>query len=227
MSSIEDIFEGLDLSKLDLPSLGFSDQEPHELIKHRILVETIKETISMQDETIKETISMQDETIKSVYMDDFDVTSADDEKPYIGTTSLASCAGIAIYDPKNKIGGVAHVFFNDKISMSHYMRDAQGRDIPSSGRSIVVDNPRPFDPFTYLAEALVRKADSIGGEKYQFMAFNVKHGCRTQEQNIQLQSVVERTVQKLTETDKITDFEYRNETQFKLDTRTGLIIPYY
>ena len=70
-----------------------------------------------------------------------DVTSANDEKYYIGTTSLSSCAGIAIYDPEYKIGGVAHAFFNEKISMSVYARDLQGRGIPSSGREIIIDNP--------------------------------------------------------------------------------------
>ncbi len=204
MSSIEDIFGDLDFDKLDLSSLGIPNKESYELTKQRILVNTLKEKVAISD---KQT--------KYVHMNFFDVTSADDEKPYVGTTSLASCAGIAIYDPVNKIGGVAHVFFCEKETIQY-------------GESIaIIDNPRPFDPFAYLAESLVRKADSIGGDRYKFIAFNIQYGCRTQEQNIQLQSVVERTVDKLKQAGKITDFEYRHDQQFKLDTRTGLIHPYY
>ena len=164
---------------------------------------------------------------KFVPMSGIDVTSADDEKPYVGTTSLASCAGIAIYDSENKVGGVAHAFFNEKESMTVYMRDAQGREIPSTGRAVVVNNPRPFEPFAYLAEALVRRADELGGEKYKFMAFNVEHGCRTQAQNEQLKVVADRTIDKLKRAGKISDVEYRHEQAFRLDTRTGSILPYH
>jgi len=164
---------------------------------------------------------------KFVPMSGIDVTSADDEKPYVGTTSLASCAGIAIYDPEHKVGGVAHVFFNEKESMTVYMHDAQGRVIPSTGRAIVVDNPRPFEPFTYLAEALIKRADEIGGEIYKFMVFNVEYGVRTPEQNEQLKEVVERTIDNLRQAGKITDVEYRPEQEFRLDTRNGAILPYY
>ena len=164
---------------------------------------------------------------KFVPMSGIDVTSADDEKPYVGTTSLASCAGIAIYDAEHKVGGVAHAFFNEKESMDVYMHDAQGREIPSSGREIIVNNPRPFEPFAWLAESLIRKADEIGGQKYTFMAFNVQYGSRTPEQNKQLKVVVDRTIDKLTRAGKISDFEYRYEREFRLDTRTGAILPYY
>lgn len=164
---------------------------------------------------------------KTVPMSMVDVTSATDEKPYVGTTSLASCAGIAIYDAEHKVGGVAHAFFNEKESMAVYMHDSQGRAIPSSGREIVVDNPRPFEPFAYLAEVLIRRADEIGGERYKFIAFNVEHGCRRPEQNTQLKEVVERTIAKLKQLGKITDVEYRHEQEFRLDTRIGTILPYY
>ncbi|MDP3640298.1 MAG: hypothetical protein Q8R53_03800 [Nanoarchaeota archaeon] len=164
---------------------------------------------------------------KFVPMSLVEVTSATDGKPYVGTTSLASCAGIAIYDAEHKVGGVAHAFFNEKESIVVYMRDAQGRAIPSSGRAIVRDNPRPFEPFAYLAGALIRKADEIGGKKYKFMAFNVQHGCRTPAQNEQLKVVVDRTIDTLRQAGKISDFEYRHEQAFRLDTRTGVILPYF
>lgn len=163
---------------------------------------------------------------KGVPMSHFDVTSAGDEKPYVGTTSLASCAGMAIYDAEHKVGGVAHVFFNEKESMAVYMQDAQGREIPSTGREVILDNPRPFEPFADLAEALVKKADKNGGERYKFMVFNVGFGCRTPEQHEQLKSVVDRTIDKLRQAGKIATVEYRHEQAFRLDTGTGAILPY-
>ena len=161
---------------------------------------------------------------KFVPMSGIDVTSADDERPYIGTTSLASCAGIAIYDSENKIGAVAHVFFMEKESLTVYACDASGRAIPSTERKLVVKNTSPF---TYLAKALIRKADQIGGNQYKFMAFNIERGVRTEAQNKQLMSVVNRTVDNLRQAGKILAVEYRNERDFRLDTRTGLILPYY
>lgn len=156
-----------------------------------------------------------------------EVTSAEDEKFMIGTTSLDSCAGVAIYDEEQKIGGVSHVFFNDKESLTVYDRDAQGREIPSSGRSVIVNNPRPFEPFKWLTTSLVKKADEKGGKRYKVKVFNVGHGVRTPEQNIQLKRVVEETLASLGSEGKIVDSEYRNEQSFVLDTRDGQIRPWY
>lgn len=52
--------------------------------------------------------------LKYVSMSHCDATTARDPQPYIGTSSLASCAGVAIYDRDKQVGGVAHVFFNEK-----------------------------------------------------------------------------------------------------------------
>ncbi len=168
-----------------------------------------------------------DHLAKYVPMEGMDTTSATDEKPLIGTSALASCAGIAVYDPERKVGGAAHVFFNQKESLVHYMRDAQGREIPSTGREVIIDNPRSFDPFLYNAQALVHLADSRGGHQYNFIAFNIDHGCRTQAQNQQLKEVVERTIGQLREQGKLLSAEYRPETDFLLDTRNGRIFSFH
>jgi hypothetical protein len=107
------------------------------------------------------------------------------------------------------------------------MKDAQGRDIPSTGRAVIINNPRPFAPFKYLAEALVKRADEAGGAQYKFSIFNVQHGCRTADQNQQLLAVAEQTLSELSRGGKITSSEYRNEQAFRLDTRNGQINPYY
>lgn len=156
---------------------------------------------------------------KFIPMEDLDVTSADDEKPYVGTTSLASCAGIAIYDFDHKVGGVAHVFFNEKETDMWYYQQ--------TGKIRYIEKPNAFLDFQWLAEALVRRADEIGGERYKFMVFNVDHGCRRPEQNRQLKEVVERTIAQLKQSGKITDAEYRHEQDFRLDTKTGAILPYH
>lgn len=168
-----------------------------------------------------------EEKIKFVPMSGIDVTCAQDNQPYIGTTSLASCAGIAIYDFKNKVAGVAHIFFNKKDSLVVYEFDSKGREIPSTGRAITIDNPLPFEPFRYSAQDLVRRADEIGGEKYKFTTFNVKGGCRTPTQNEQLKSVVGKTIDVLTREGKITEVEHRHEQDFMLDSRNGARLPYF
>ena len=158
-----------------------------------------------------------------VPMGSFDVTLATAEKPVIGTSGLASCAGIAIYDFHAKIGGVAHVFFNSKVMDVIYFKDSQGRDIPSSGRALIIDNPFPFAPFTDLSLGLMAKADSVGGRVYDFYAFNVQHGCRTVYENKRLEQTVDATIATLRTHGKINSFEYRFDRAFVLDTRTGNI----
>lgn len=165
------------------------------------------------------------EDVKEVGMSFCDVTRAEDTRPRIGTTSLASCAGIAIYDPVAKVGGVAHAFFNDKESMTVYARDTSGREIPSSGRSIIVNNPAPFAPFEWLSDSLIKKADALGGQQYIYYTFNIEHGCRTPEQNQQLEAVVQSVISQLTTAGKIISTESRHETGFILDTRDGSFMP--
>jgi hypothetical protein len=84
-----------------------------------------------------------------------------------------------------------------------------------------------FILYPYLSNELFRKADAIGGRKYKFYGFNVKHGARTQQQNEQLEKFAEEYIRKHRGvTDKIKDVEWRSEDGFILDTKTGLILPY-
>ena len=75
-------------------------------------------------------------------MSGIDVTSANDEKPCIGTTSLCSCAGISIYDAERKVGGVAHVFFTEKETDTLFYQ--------LTGKIRYVNTPNPFLDFKYL-----------------------------------------------------------------------------
>lgn len=176
--------------------------------------------------TLQEITEME-KKVKFVPMGGFDITSATDPKPIVGTTSLASCAGLAIYDPDSKVGGVLHAFFTEKEAIVQYMRDASGREIPSTGRSIVINNPFPFEPFYYLSLALIRRAEEIGGSRFEFHTFNIDFGSRTMDQNKQLRVVVEKTILELEQAGKIRSVSWKHDQDFKLDTRTGLITPYY
>jgi len=118
------------------------------------------------------------------------------------------------------------VFFNDKISIAVYLKDSTGREIPSTGRSVIINNPNPFSDLKYECKALIRKADELGGQKYKFIAFNIDHGCRTREQNNRLKEVVEETIKEFISTGKISQSDYRNEREFILDTKTGAILHY-
>lgn len=159
-----------------------------------------------------------------------EATSATDPKPKIGTSSLASCAGIGLYDPANKVGGVAHVFFNEKMThtWTDYMYDSQGRSIPNTGRTHhqVVDNPYWYREFEYLMNELLRKAKDKGGQAYEFHGFNVLQGARTQKQNEQLSEFAQDLVKKLQEKSVIVgNPDWKLWQGFILDTRTGLFTP--
>lgn len=155
-----------------------------------------------------------------------EVTSSTDKQPKVGTASLASCAGIDIYDLEAKVGGVAHVFFNEKESYISYLRDSQGREIPSTGRSITVDNPYWYHSFKYLMDDLVRKANTKGGRTFQFYGINVLNGCRTQKQNEELTKYAQDLVQGLQSKGTLTgEPKWESWPGVVLDTRTGIVSP--
>jgi chemotaxis receptor (MCP) glutamine deamidase CheD len=154
------------------------------------------------------------------------VTSAQNEKPKIGTSSLASCAGICIYDPETKVGGVAHVFFNEKTSYTYYLRDSSGREIASSAKTIVRDDPYWFRRFEYLLNHLVRKAQELGAKKFEFHGFNVLQGVRTPKQNEQLAKFAQELVARLTQEGVfVGEPDWKEWQGFTLDTRNGQITP--
>ncbi len=100
----------------------------------------------------------KDKELLYVPMGFAEATRATDPKPKIGTASLASCAGIGLYDPDRKVGGVAHVFFNEKTThtWTDYKHDSQGRAIPSTGRMHhqTVDDPYWFRQFETMMNEL-------------------------------------------------------------------------
>ncbi|MBI5392875.1 hypothetical protein HZA96_03305 [Candidatus Woesearchaeota archaeon] len=93
-----------------------------------------------------------------------------------------------------------------------YLTDFQGREIPSTGRTVIINNPSLFSPFSEYAHRLISAADKNSGAAYHFYAFNIAHGSRTKEQNLELGSVVERTIAELTDKGKLIGSHYRNET---------------
>lgn len=154
------------------------------------------------------------------------VTSADKDKPKVGTNSLASCAGICIYDPETKVGGVAHVFFNEKTSYTHYDTDSSGRQIASSGREIVHNDPYWYRRFENLLNHLIREAQKQGAKKFEFHGFNVLQGARTQDQNEQLARFAQELVARLTQEGVlIGEPDWKQWQGFTLDTRNGSITP--
>lgn len=168
----------------------------------------------------------QDKELLYVPMGFAEATRATDPKPKIGTTSLASCAGIGLYDPENKVGGVAHVFFNEKTSYVQYMRDSQGRDIPSTGREVIVDDAYWYRRFENMMNELLRKTSGKGGKSYEFHGFNVLQGARTAEQNQKLSEFAQELVKKLQEKGTFTgEADWQMWQGFTLDTRTGLFTP--
>ena len=161
------------------------------------------------------------------------VTTAQDEKPYIGTMSLASCLGIGLSDAEHGVAGVAHVFFTEKEEIVQYMHDSQGRAIPSSGRAIMVNKHNPFADTQWRLNHLVSLAKEKGAKKIKLMFFNVEGGVRTPEQNNQLQETITKSLdalRKKREEDKkeleIDDVSYRHEQAFRIDSRTGQVLPY-
>lgn len=94
-------------------------------------------------------------------------------------------------------------------------------------RQQIIDDPYWYRTFEYLSDDLFRRADAIGGKKYKFYGFNVKHGARTQQQNEQLEKFAEAYIERYRRVlGKIKDVEWRFEDGFILDTKTGLILPY-
>lgn len=159
------------------------------------------------------------------------VTTSNDTKPYIGTSSLASCLGIGLTDTEHKIAGVAHVFFTEKETIVSYLHDSSGRDMPSSSSEIIVNKLNPFIDTQYRLNHLISLAREKGAKKVKLYFFNVQGGARTAEQNNQLQKTIDKALgdlkQKKDEKEiEIEEIKYRSERSFRIDSRTGQILPF-
>jgi hypothetical protein len=61
---------------------------------------------------------------RGIYIRGYGVTSADDAKPVLGTKGMGPCVGVAIYNPKTKVGTLAHFDTNTETSSLKKMIDA-------------------------------------------------------------------------------------------------------
>lgn len=161
------------------------------------------------------------------------VTTSNDTKPYIGTSSLSSCLGIGLTDTEHKIAGVAHVFYTEKEEIVQYMKGHQGRDMPNSAKIIIVNKPNPFVDTQWRLNHLINLAREKGAKKVKLYFFNVQGGARTTEQNSQLQETINKILgdlkQKREKDEKgieIEEVKYRSEQSFRIDSRTGQILPF-
>jgi len=111
----------------------------------------------------------------------------------IGTTSLSSCAGFALFDPDSKVGAAAHV----RLSQ---------------------ENPA-LEPVKKILSMLVDAAGMVGGRKYIAYAFNVREGARSW--NAELSAFVNGLMANLMDDGVVSHFEHRDERQFVINAKTG------
>lgn len=129
------------------------------------------------------------------------VTSPGESQPCIGTASLHTCLGVAIYDREKKIGGGYHQYF---------------------------DEIRSFSPFREWTWKLIDDAREAGGRKFALSIVNVGNLIyRTPQKNRELGSVVEETVKDVMSSGVITGIVYIDSEEFRLDTRTGQVFQLY
>ncbi len=139
-------------------------------------------------------------------------TTSTSLKYNIGTYGLTTCVGLAIYDPILKVGGVAHVQFNvsarylEKLLLGNYTNH---EDLFSFDYSQFMDD----------AFALFNLVNLVGGKRYQVYTFNVDD--RDTPDSKDIKKVIDRTFSMLES--QILSHQSRNETDFKLDIRNGVI----
>ncbi len=113
--------------------------------------------------------------------------------PCVGTSSLSSCIGFAVYDAEAKVGAVAHVF------------------VPKSGEG--------FQQVAQMLARTVEAADLVGGSKYVLYAFNGRQPDSGR--NGPLESAIGEAADALMQSGRVMKFEHREEHNFVLDTRSG------
>ena len=66
---------------------------------------------------------------RSIYIRGYAVTSAQDQRPVLGTSALGPCLGVAIYNPETRVGALAHIDTNtDLNSLSRLISQVGGQD---------------------------------------------------------------------------------------------------
>jgi len=133
------------------------------------------------------------------------ITTPSTGKPYIGTVGLLCCVGIAIYDPDIQVAGVAHLAFGQGF-------------------------PNPMISLCKISCDLIAVADKASGSdkegksKYNLFYFNISEGSRMPEETIALQEISLATVKGLYKIGKLRGFEFRDERDFLIDSRSGELI---
>jgi hypothetical protein len=130
-----------------------------------------------------------------VGLDEASAIKSSNAFPFIGTSSLTSCVGIAAYDPDAKVGAVAHI----KLTTS----------------------ARDFGHVAKMIARLIDTANAVGGRTFILYSFNGRNGSR--EWNDQLAGFLEREAVTLIASGTVSRFEQREEHNFVLDTRSGEI----
>lgn len=113
----------------------------------------------------------------------------------VGTRSLSSCVGFALFDEQKKVGAAAHVMLE-------------------------ADTPAP-EPVERMISLLIDAANMVGGSAYRMFIFNAREGARGW--NGQLSAFVDNTLQRLSESGIIRGYEHSDARSFVLDTKTGHI----
>lgn len=143
--------------------------------------------------------------VKHVSMGEIGAVRSDEERFAIGTTSLYHCLGIIFYDRTSTVGGVAHARVYEK----------------NDGRwKLNIDSLR------ISTEKLISLANSKGGSKYEAYIVNLPSVQRKDADNKALQDAIENTLREM----QIPIHAYYHGNppmEFKLDTKTGLITPFW
>ena len=119
--------------------------------------------------------------------------SGKDGLPCIGTVSLYSCLGLALYDKENMVGGAAHLYLGRKTADAKAVRP--------------------------MLDLLLELSDSKGGALYHIYAFNALNGVRTWSE--ELTGHLNGMMFSLIESGRASGFSHRDERNFILDARDG------
>jgi hypothetical protein len=148
------------------------------------------------------------ENVLHVPMENIAAVNAHDKKYMIGTTDLYSCLGVALYDSASKVGAVAHIKFDFK----EYQR-----------------NKGDFNLFGRVPEQvdeLLGCAKKKGGLNFDGIIINLASVWRSRHQNQDLQILVKDALAAQSIPIKAI-YNGKDPMEFKLDSKTGLITPYW
>lgn len=133
--------------------------------------------------------------------------SARDEKYMIGTTNLYSCLGLALYDAASQVGAMAHVGFDYKT----YQKNSEFK---------------LFGKVPQQIDGLFDAAEKKGGSNFDAFVVNLPSVWRSLVHDQELQTIVWDAFTKRS-TPIRASYIGKDPMEFKLDSKTGLITPYW